>query len=94
MNFVLQADMACDALTEKDTELASELMRRFMETNSRKEDVRNTLDDMLVLASSMNRGLVLRTDDTLLDDFARKQLNARSTPHGDNLMDLRMPKAG
>lgn len=94
LDFVLQANMPCDALTEEDIQLALGLMRRFAEANSPKIDIRNTLNDMLVLASSINRGFVLRTDDTLLDDFARKQLNARSTPHGDNLMDLRTPKAG
>jgi hypothetical protein len=92
LDFVMQANMSCDALTEEDTELALGLMKRFVETNSPKEDIRNTLNDMLVLASSINHGLVLRTDDTLLDDFARKQLNAKSTPHGDNLVDLRTPK--
>jgi len=94
LDFVMQANMSCDALTEEDIQLALELMRRFTETNTPKENLRNTLNDMLVLASSINRGFVLRTDDTLLDGFARKQLNAQSTPHGDNLMDLRTPKAG
>jgi hypothetical protein len=94
LDFVLQADMSCDALTKEDTELGLELMKRFMKANTPKEDVRNTVNDMLVLASSMNRGLVLRTDDTLLDDFAEKQLDAHSTPQGNNLVDLSTPKIG
>ena len=93
LDFVMQANMSCDALTEEDTELALGLMKRFVETNSPKEDIRNTLNDMLVLANSINHGLVLRTDDTLLDDFAQKQLHAQSTAHANNLVDLTLPKA-
>jgi hypothetical protein len=29
-----------------------------------------------------------------LDDFAEKQLDAHSTPHGNNLVDLSTPKIG
>lgn len=92
LHFVLLAEMSCDPLTEEDSNLGLELMRRFMRTNTPKEDVRNTANDMLILASAMNRGSVLRTDDTLLGGFAENQLHACAVPHSGNIIDLNLPR--
>lgn len=74
-------------LTADVARLGVRLLDQFMESYSPKSKIRNSMNDMFLLAASINAGLILRTDDRLLADFGA-QIGAAVDPVGSELFDI------
>jgi predicted nucleic acid-binding protein len=73
-DFLLDCNVRCEALRESDVVEAFRLLSEFSAGHNVKKNFRNSWNDMLILASAMNRGSDLVTMDNELARFvAEKQ---------------------
>lgn len=76
MEFLLDNNIFCHRLSNDDCELAMNLLSEFTKTFQVKNNIKNTVNDLLILATAMNQGLNLYTEDKVLGLFARENYNA------------------
>jgi predicted nucleic acid-binding protein len=76
-NFLLDLKLNCESITENDIELAYDLLDRFIQIHSLKDDFRNCWNDILILSKSINEGGKLITSDKLLNRFASEIYNGK-----------------
>jgi len=63
-----------------------DLLAKFLEHNQPKADFRNTLNDLLILATAMNRSATLLTEDRVLEAFATRIHKVVANPIGGSLV--------
>lgn len=69
-NFLLNNSIQCESITVLDIELAYSLLDLFLDNHSIKNDFRNSWNDILILARTINEGGRLISSDKLLNRFA------------------------
>ena len=74
-DFLLQQDVNCLPLSRTTTELGLSLFCEFLSRYNTKENVKNTINDVLILATAVNSSAVLITKDSLLNRFASDYYN-------------------
>lgn len=75
--FLIKNELICESLDELDIELGYNLLDLFLQNYSIKEDFRNSWNDILILAKSINQGGKLITSDKLLNRFASEITHAK-----------------
>lgn len=71
-NFLLENDITCVPLTQSSTSTAMELLYEFRKTHQLKARFRNSLNDILILATAVDLSANLVTEDSVLRAFAAK----------------------
>jgi len=86
MEFLLDNNIFCHRLSDDDCELAMTLLSEFMKSFQVKNNIKNTVNDLLILATAMNQGLNLYTEDKVLGQFASKHYNATILDNSDSIV--------
>lgn len=76
-NFILDYRLNCISLEQRDIVLALELLNKFTLDHSLKDDFRNCWNDLLIMATTVNRGFSLISKDKLLNRFVASELSAK-----------------
>ncbi|WP_414579551.1 hypothetical protein [Anabaena sp. CCY 9402-a] len=75
-NFLLDCNVKCIPLSQSTLELGIKLFYEFTLSHNTKQKYRNTVNDVLILATAINSSAVLITQDSLLKRFASEYYNA------------------
>lgn len=78
--FLVDSGIQCSPVTKQTVAIGMNLLALFLEHYEPKANLRNTINDMLVLATAMDQSLLLNTDDDLLRRFAADVLKAHCSP--------------
>jgi hypothetical protein len=89
-NYLLKNNIKCSNIGPKDIVLAYELLNKFLETYSVKEDFRNSWNDILILSKAINSSSELFTQDKLLNKFASEIYNGEITKK-DDFISIKFP---
>lgn len=76
MKYILDNELHCYPLNPSVIELALQLFSKFSSRYNCKQKVRNTINDILILATAIKEEKVLRTSDSLLNRFAANYYEA------------------
>jgi hypothetical protein len=92
--FLLDLGVTCVAVTPDVATVAMNLLGQFLDRYQTKDNARNTVNDVLVLATAIENASVLKTEDNLLRRFAAEAMGtfAREEP-GHLLLDFSAPEA-
>jgi predicted nucleic acid-binding protein len=74
--FLLEIGVACVAVTPAVATVALNLLEQFLDQYQAKQNTRNTLNDVLVLATAIEGAAALLTEDNLLRRFAADVMGA------------------
>ena len=80
--YLLQQEVRCLPLTKSIGEIGLHLMSRFIEKKAPKQNIRNTINDILILACAFDAGLDLVTEDKVLNRFAASILGVGCAQQG------------
>lgn len=87
--YLASVEAECVPLSEPAVEIAFNLLFEFTKTNALKANFRNSLNDILILATAIRANDQLRTKDSLLARFAAKRYGASALPTaGDLIVDF------
>lgn len=86
MEFLLDNNIFCHRLSEDDCYLAITLLSEFIKNFQVKNNVKNTVNDLLILATAMNQELKLYTEDKVLGQFASKHYDATIIDNNDSIV--------
>jgi hypothetical protein len=75
MKYILDNKYHCYCLNRSIIEQGLDLFSRFIAEHNCKGNVRNTVNDILILATAIERGKLLLTHDNLLNRFAAEYYN-------------------
>lgn len=76
IRFVINSQYTCVPPNEPIVTVAMGLFARFTEKYSLKEDIRNSINDIIILATAIEKQIFLISEDSLLSRFAAKECNA------------------
>jgi len=76
LKYILDNNYHCYSLNRLTIEQALELFSHFIAKHNCKNNVRNTVNDILILATAIEGGKKLLTDDNLLNRFAAEYYDA------------------
>lgn len=74
--FLTQKNISCLPLNQKTVELGLDLFREFISRYNVKENFKNTINDIFILATAITSSSTLITKDSLLNRFATEYFNA------------------
>lgn len=94
--FLCTAIGECVPLSRETADVGLTLLAKFCETHNIKDNVRNSVNDVMILAAAITSGEPLDTADTLLSRFAADAYKAVAIPiGGDSLrIDFRRARQG
>ncbi|MCD4673835.1 MAG: hypothetical protein K8R77_14320 [Anaerolineaceae bacterium] len=72
-DFLTENEITCIPLTKNAVEIAMELLQEFSKQHNLKANFRNSMNDMLILASTIDSLATLITEDNLLNKFAARR---------------------
>ena len=78
--FLLDAGISCVAVTPQVARIGMNLLGSFMDKYQTKDNKRNTINDVLILATAINSEAELVTKDNLLARFAAELMSAPTLP--------------
>lgn len=73
---IIRSGVSCEPLTSQDVHVAFEILSKFTRRYKIKGDFRNSLNDILILATAVRTKRPLKTLDTLLANFAAECFGA------------------
>lgn len=92
MEFLFDNNVLCHRLSNDDCELSMTLLSEFIKTFQVKNNIKNTVNDLLILATAMNQELELYTEDKVLGQFASNHYNATVIDNSDSIVVSFPPK--
>lgn len=75
--YLLENDIKCHPINPQSIQIAYELLHRFITEYSMKSNVRNSINDMLILSAAIEKRGNLISQDHLLNEFACKQVDGQ-----------------
>jgi len=81
--FMLDLRVKSHPATPAVADIALNLLAAFLDRYQPKENVRNSVNDMLILATAIHRELALQTEDSLLRRFTAEVMSANWIAHND-----------
>jgi predicted nucleic acid-binding protein len=73
--YILQQGLVCYAVDETTLKIGMDLFQRFLEKHTPKADIRNTVNDMLILSTAIRHKKQIATADKLLNRFVAEVYN-------------------
>lgn len=86
LRFILDSDVSCYPLNATTIDTGLTLFSDFTSQYSCKKNVRNTLNDIFILATAITRGVPLDTHDSLLNRFAADHFSAPIEKDADRIV--------
>lgn len=77
MEFLFDSEIKCNVIDESICEIGIDLFEKFQSNFSPKNNIKNTINDILILATSANMELPLVTHDKVLGKFAAEVYNRK-----------------
>jgi len=91
--FLLDSHVGCVAATPVIASVAMNLLVQFLDRYQAKQNTRNTINDVLVLATAIQHESALLTEDSLLRRFTAEIVGAGCTEQGSQLLvDFSVPE--
>lgn len=75
-DFLIRTDVQCVPVTPEIATVGMNLLARFLDKYEAKQNLRNTINDILILSTAIQRSSSLHTEDSLLGRFAIDFLGA------------------
>ena len=91
--FLIDQNISCIPVQKEDVETAFGLLASFKEHHNLKANFRNSWNDLLILAATVNRGEILDTEDSELSRFVAAYFGIRIEEHKQSLR-LAFPDEG
>ncbi len=79
--FLLDHEISCIPIREDDVVTAFELLDSFKQSHNLKSNFRNSWNDLLILAATVNRGEILDTEDNELSRFVAQYFGINVEEH-------------
>jgi len=86
--FLLDSELLCLSIDSQDIELSYFLLDLFLSKNTIKEDFKNSWNDILILAKTINIKSKLITEDKLLNRFASEILKGKISSLDNNEIEI------
>jgi len=83
IRFIIDNNIKCEPILDEDIKEGYLILEKFIDKYSTKGNFRNTWNDILILSKSINKGLLLITEDKLLNKIAMEFYNAIVTKNND-----------
>ncbi|MCT7968935.1 hypothetical protein NG799_21730 [Laspinema sp. D1] len=84
LKYIFENDYYCYSLTRSAIDQALNLFSKFVSEHNCKADIRNTINDLLILSTAIDREKKFRSGDNLLNRFAAKYYQAPITVNKEN----------
>jgi predicted nucleic acid-binding protein len=84
LKYIFDNDYYCYSLTKSVVDQAVNLFSKFVSKHNCKDDIRNTINDLLILSTAIDREKKFRTRDKELNRFAAKYYQAPIAINKDN----------
>ena len=78
-DFLLEQEISCVPLSRSGVEIGLSLFYEFVSQYTTKQNSRNTIYDILILATAIDSSAILTTQDSLLSRFASEQFHGNFT---------------
>jgi hypothetical protein len=75
--FIVMKNFKCEPLSREAIEIGLELLSEFLKDHEPKDNFRNTVNDIMILAMAECNGISLWTEDALLSQFAENVLQSK-----------------
>jgi hypothetical protein len=85
-DFLLDQDINCIPLNGATVDLGLNLFHKFLLRHNTKENIKNTINDVFILATAVNSSSILVTKDSLLNRFASEYYNGDLKVNNDSLV--------
>lgn len=76
IQFIVKSQYVCIAINKSIMSIAMNLFSSFLERYNCKADMRNSINDIMILATAVERQMLLISKDSLLNRFAAQKCNA------------------
>ena len=86
MEFLLDHEVRCHCLNENTCDIGLELFIKFQEHITPKENIKNTINDLLILSTAIDRQMPIQTMDKVLGEFAAKEYSGKVISDSESLM--------
>ena len=86
LNYILDSDYYCYSLTKSAIDKALSLFYKFISEYNCKGNIRNTINDLLILSTAIDREKKFLTNDNLLNRFAAEYYKAPAHKDEDQLL--------
>ena len=81
--YLLDSRVVCVPLTRPCVEVGLTLLSRFLDQHSPGRNLRNTVNDLLILGTALENRATLLTEDSLLSRFSAESAGVEVDSHGD-----------
>lgn len=85
MEFLFDNNVLCHSLSEDACDIALELFLRFQEHINPKENIKNTVNDLLILSTAVDKKTPILTMDRVLGRFAAKEHSGKIQSDSKNI---------
>ena len=79
IEFLFDNEVQCHSINEETCAIAMELFSRFQDHIKPKDNIKNIINDLLILATAIERKMSILTVDKVLGKFAAKEHSGRSS---------------
>lgn len=77
IEFLLDNDIECYSLTEEACDIALELFYKLQKETTPKNNIKNTINDLLILSTAIDRKTSIFTKDKVLGELAAKEYSGK-----------------
>ena len=86
MEFILDNEMYCHRVNESTCNIGMELLEKFQQHITPKNNIKNTINDILILSTAIDRKVSLLTKDKVLGEFAAKEYSGQIIKNDSSLL--------
>ena len=79
MEFILDNGISCHSVNDAICNTGMILFEKFSRNNNPKNNIKNTMNDILILSTAIEKGIPLRTADKVLNRFAANEFSGKIT---------------
>lgn len=94
LRFLMSTNVQCLAVTPAIADVGMNVLSQFLDKYESKQNVRNTINDVLILSTAIEHSLALLTEDGLLKRFTAELMGARCSEPAPNrlIIDFTLPE--
>lgn len=86
IEFLFDNDITCHNLNENSCDVALNLFTKFQKHITPKDNIKNTINDLLILSTAIDRSMPILTMDKVLSEFASKEYSGQISTGPDTII--------
>lgn len=86
IEYIFDNEMYCHRVNDAACDIGMKLLEKFEQHITPKENIKNTINDLLILATAIEKGKELHTKDKVLANFAAEEYLAKTTESRDSVI--------